>query len=115
MLEKRAGGGNITVSKAYSKILTREIERGAYESMKSDWLTGIDIKDPIKTTMLWVSQANSYVCSTVLDKGLTYVEGTDLSGDYYNAALPVFEEQLARAGYRLAAWLNLIVTGEMGL
>lgn len=65
--------------------------------------------------MTWVQEANSFVCSTVLKDGVSYLEGTDLSGAYYDAALPVFEEQIARAGYRLAAWLNLIATGSTGL
>jgi hypothetical protein len=115
MPEKRAGGSTITVAKSYATKLTTAIKTGAYASTASSWLTGIDINDPITTTMTWVQEANAYVCDTVLAKGLTYVEGTDLSGAYYTAALPVFEEQIARAGYRLAAWLNLIATGSTGL
>ena len=29
--------------------------------------------------------------------------------DYYEKAAPVVEEAVARAGYRLAAWLDMIV------
>jgi hypothetical protein len=115
MPDKRAGGSTITVAKSYATKLTTAIKTGTYASAASSWLTGIDINDPITTTMAWVQEANAHVCDTVLAKGLTYVEGTDLSGAYYAAALPVFEEQIARAGYRLAAWLNLIATGSTGL
>jgi hypothetical protein len=34
----------------------------------------------------------------------------ELGGSYYEAAGPVVELQVARAGYRLAAWLDLIVS-----
>ena len=36
------------------------------------------------------------------------IEGKELDGDYYLKAAPVIEIQLARAGYRLAKWLDLI-------
>jgi hypothetical protein len=32
-----------------------------------------------------------------------------LSGEYYEKAAPVLEKQVARAGYRMAAWLDQIV------
>ncbi|CAN8100377.1 unnamed protein product, partial [Discula destructiva] len=32
----------------------------------------------------------------------------ELSGEYYEKAAPVIEVQVARAGYRLAKWLDLI-------
>jgi hypothetical protein len=115
MPQKRAGGSTITVANKYAKTLIAAITTGAYASTSASWLTGININDPVATSMGWVQEANSYVCSTVLNQGLSYVEGTDLSGDYYTAALPVFEEQIARAGYRLAAWLNLIATGSVSL
>lgn len=115
MPEKRAGGSTIAVAKSYASKLITAIKTGNYASASSGWLTGIDINDPITTTMTWVQEANSYVCSTVLAKGLNYVEDTDLSGAYYTTALPVFDEQIARAGYRLAAWLNLIAAGSTGL
>ena len=65
--------------------------------------------------MVWATQANAEVCTTVLKGGVGAVEMTDLSGAYYTAALPVIQLQFARAGYRLAGWLNLIATGEVGL
>jgi hypothetical protein len=112
MPQKRAGGSTITTAKTYATTLITAIQSGAYASAASSWISGIDVNDPITTTMVWVQEANAHVCDTVLAKGLSYVEGTDLSGDYYTTALPVFEEQIAKAGYRLAAWLNLIATGS---
>jgi hypothetical protein len=34
--------------------------------------------------------------------------GQELGNEYYDAAAPVIEVQVAKAGYRLAAWLDLI-------
>ncbi len=44
----------------------------------------------------------------VLPEGPAAIVSQELSGDYYEAAWPVVEVQLARAGYRLAAWLDRI-------
>jgi len=86
-------------------------------------LSGIDIRDPLTTSMTWAEEANTFVCTTVLPEGPDGVKGKDLSGDYYEAAVPVVQLQVARAGYRyvvnefekvklmvcrLAAWLDLI-------
>jgi hypothetical protein len=44
----------------------------------------------------------------VLPEGPKAIVGQELGGDYYQKAAPVVEVQIARAGYRLAAWLDLI-------
>jgi hypothetical protein len=46
----------------------------------------------------------------VLPDGPKAIEGQELGSEYYEAAAPVIELQIARAGYRLAAWLDLIVS-----
>ncbi|PMD62413.1 S1/P1 nuclease [Hyaloscypha bicolor E] len=115
MPEKYAGGSTIAVAKTFAATLTTAIKTGKYESDKAGWLTGIDITDPVSTAMVWASDANSFVCSTVMPNGVSAVEGVDLGGAYYTAAIPIVEEQIAKAGYRLAAWLNLIATGSTGL
>lgn len=50
-----------------------------------------------------------------MPKGVSPLETVDLAGDYYTGVVGVVEEQVAKAGYRLAAWLNLIATGSTGL
>jgi hypothetical protein len=75
----------------------------------------MDVSDPQSSAMIWATDANAYVCSTVMPNGVSAVEGVDLSGAYYTATLPIVQEQIAKAGYRLAAWLNLIATGSTGL
>lgn len=115
MITKITGGTTLATAKTWSTTLTTAIKTGTYKSEKSSWLEGIDVSDPITTTISWAKEANAYNCAEVFQKGLSYIEGTDLSGAYYTAAKPVIELQIARAGYRLAAWLNLIATGTTGL
>lgn len=45
---------------------------------------------------------------TVLPDGPHEIVGQELGGAYYEKAAPVIELQVARAGYRMAAWLDLI-------
>jgi hypothetical protein len=50
--------------------------------------------------MVWAIDSNSYVCSTVMPDGSNATETGDLGGDYYAAALPIVQIQIAKAGYR---------------
>lgn len=50
-----------------------------------------------------------------MPNGYEVLETGDLSTTYYKSAISTIDLQLAKAGYRLAAWLNLIVTGGTGL
>lgn len=108
MPEKDAGGSTLATARSFANTLITALNSGAYASQKAGWISGMDITDPQTTAMTWASDANTYVCSTVLKDGISYVEKNDLSGAYYTAAKPVFEELIARAGYRMAAWLDLI-------
>jgi hypothetical protein len=58
------------------------------------------LNDPVSTTLTWATESNAVVCTTVLPRGIEGVEGQDLSGDYYEAAVPAVELQVAKAGYR---------------
>ncbi|KAI9853200.1 MAG: hypothetical protein M1838_000056 [Thelocarpon superellum] len=115
MLEKYTGGSDIQTAQDWASKLTQSIQSGDYSSQAASWLSGIDVTDPITTSMGWASDSNAYVCSTVLPDGVDVLDGAELDGDYYTSAIPVFELQIAKAGYRLAAWLNLIATGSVGL
>lgn len=44
----------------------------------------------------------------VLPEGPAAIQGQQLAGEYFEKAAPVIEVLVARAGYRLAAWLDLI-------
>lgn len=115
MITKLTGGTSLATAETWATTLTEQINSGDYASLASSWTSGIDISDPIATSMTWANEANSYICSNVLAQGEDYVEENDLGGTYYENAVPVIELQIARGGYRLAAWLDLIATGSLAL
>jgi hypothetical protein len=112
MPEKLIGGYNLTDAKNWAGELLADIQTGKYKNSSKSWLDGINVKDAVSSSMVWAKDSNSYVCSTVLPNGEVGVEGKELDGAYYNSAIVVIEQQIAKAGYRLAAWLDLIVTGK---
>lgn len=114
MPEKLIGGYSLEDARDWSEELVGEIVSGKYANASKGWLEGIDIKNPVDSAMVWARDANSFVCDTVVPEGQAAVEGKELDGEYYDAAIPVIQMQIAKAGYRLAAWLDLIVEGEKG-
>jgi hypothetical protein len=108
MPEELLGGYGLTVASQWSTNLTSEIDCGAYESQKASWLKGLDITDPKSSAMIWASDANTYVCSVVMPNGQSSVEDQELYPDYYDSAIGTVELQIAKGGYRLAAWLDAI-------
>lgn len=62
--------------------------------------------------MIWAADTNSFVCSTVMPNGPDALTNQELSGAYYQSAIPVVQKQIAKAGYRLAAWLDAIVAAS---
>ncbi|CEN60731.1 hypothetical protein ASPCAL03164 [Aspergillus calidoustus] len=114
MPEAHAGGSSLSTAQTWATRLTKKIRSGAYRREAASWIADLDISDPRATAMGWARDANAYVCTTVIEPGLEYLESTDLAGEYYQAARPVFEELIARAGYRLAAWLDLIAAVAKG-
>ncbi len=107
--QKKAGTFTQAHAKAWAATLTTAIKSGTYSSQAASWLQGIDVTNAVNTTMIWAAESNSYVCSTVMPQGVDSVSGQDLSGSYYTSVIPVVELQIARAGYRLAAWLDAMV------
>ncbi|MCJ1311521.1 hypothetical protein MMC25_005193 [Agyrium rufum] len=110
---------SLTTAKAYATKLTAAINTGAYASQKSGWLTGMTTSDVIGTATVWAKNANANVCTVVIPHGVSAVEDQELGPTgtlgYYQSAIPTVNLLLAQAGYRLAAWLNLIATGTTGL
>ncbi|KAH7395571.1 S1/P1 nuclease-like protein [Cadophora sp. MPI-SDFR-AT-0126] len=113
--EKLVGGYSLADAKTWATNLTTAIKTGTYKSSSASWLTGMKLSDPVSSSMIWASDSNAYVCSAVMPKGVSPLESTDLSGTYYQGVVGIVELQVAKAGYRLAAWLNLIATGATGL
>ncbi|KAI1163482.1 putative nuclease S1 precursor [Nemania serpens] len=115
--EKMLGGNR---RKAYDNAfrwatdLTSEIESGKYLAARASWIDGLVLDDPIATSMIWANESNTYVCSHVFPEGPVAIIGQELAGEYFEKAAPVIELQVAKAGYRLAAWLDLITERMSG-
>jgi len=112
MPEKLIGGYALSDAQDWATELTTSIQSGSYKSQVPSWKTGINVSDPITTSLEWSRQANAYVCSTVLPDRQAAVEDVDLSGAYYNTAVPIVEVQIARAGVRLAAYLDAVASDQ---
>ncbi|THU89444.1 nuclease Le1 [Dendrothele bispora CBS 962.96] len=67
---------------------------------------------PLECPLEWAQDANKLDCSFVF----TYDQFDDLcTSSYYDDAVPLIEMQIAKAGYRLAAWLNVLFDGDTEL
>ena len=100
MPEMYVGGSTLADAKSWATTLTTAIKTGAYKTAHASWTGGINLKDPESSAMIWASDSNAYICTTVMPDGISAVENVDLSGDYYTSAMPVIELQIAKAGYR---------------
>ncbi|QSZ28551.1 hypothetical protein DSL72_003049 [Monilinia vaccinii-corymbosi] len=109
--EKLVGGYSMADAHDWANVLTAAIKTGIYQYQAKSWLEGMDISDPLTTALGWARDANAFVCTAVMPDGAEVLEGKELSGDYYDGSVPVIQLQVARAGYRLAAWLDMIVRG----
>jgi hypothetical protein len=107
--QKLVGNYSIANAQAWAKNLTSEIKRGKYKKDSRTWLKDLKVDEKINSTMVWARDANKFVCSTVIPNGPDVLRNQELSGQYYETAIPVVQKQIAKAGYRLAAWLDAIV------
>ncbi|KAI9816344.1 MAG: hypothetical protein M1832_005101 [Thelocarpon impressellum] len=112
--QKLVGGKTIKVAKTWADSLTTSIKSGALSSQAPGWLSGLDLAEPAETALAWSAEANALVCTAVLPDGVDAVTSVDLDGAYYDKTASVVEMQVAKAGYRLAAWLNLIADPSAG-
>ncbi|KAH7386682.1 S1/P1 nuclease-domain-containing protein [Phaeosphaeria sp. MPI-PUGE-AT-0046c] len=107
--QKEVGNFSQANALSWANNLTAEIKHGMYKKESRTWAKGINASDAVDSSLTWARGANEYVCSTVLPNGPDAVFGQELSGAYYESAIPVVKKQIAQAGYRLAAWLDAIV------
>ncbi|KAG6014947.1 hypothetical protein E4U43_005982 [Claviceps pusilla] len=112
--EKWLGGNSrkpYPVADKWARQLAGEIEHGKFAAQREVWLKDLDFEDAIETAMAWSREANAFVCTHVLPEGATAIEDQELGGDYFKKAGPVIELQVARAGVRMATWLDKIAEG----
>lgn len=108
MPEELRGGYSLDDAKDWAANLTTEIKNGTFASQAKSWLKGLDINDAKSSAMIWASDANKYVCSVVMPDGADALEDGDLYPEYYDSAVDTIELQIAKGGYRLAAWLDAL-------
>ncbi|EDN92757.1 hypothetical protein SS1G_08621 [Sclerotinia sclerotiorum 1980 UF-70] len=109
--EELVGGYSMADAQEWANVLTTAIKTGIYKSQAKSWLEDMNIGDPLTTALGWAKDSNAFICTTVIPDGAEVLQGKELSGEYYESGIPVVELQVARAGYRLAAWLDMIVRG----
>lgn len=118
---------SMTKSKQFSNQLLQSLQSGgSYAQNVSSWVSSWNIAsssspysmlDNIEAiTTTFAQESNSYVCEYALSdpNGPNAYNGEEIGGSYSEGAVPIVELSLARAGVRLAAWLNLIFAGETG-
>lgn len=93
-------------ARRWADQLAVEIREGKFREPSASWLDGLDLADPETTALLWARESNAYVCTHVFPEGPEAIRDQELGGEYYEKAAPVIEIQVARAGYRLAAYLD---------
>jgi hypothetical protein len=111
-------------SNEFASQLHQDITSGPYQGNVSDWISSWHIKSSKHTkdntteaiVTQFAQESNDYVCEYALSSpdGPDSYNGTEISGSYTDGAVPIVKISLARAGVRLAAWLNLIYTGKTG-
>ncbi|KAK3336844.1 phospholipase C/P1 nuclease domain-containing protein [Cercophora scortea] len=111
--EKAVGGVRrqpYAEARRWADELTAKINDGKFNVSTASWLEGVDLADPVSSAMVWAREGNAFVCTTVMPQGPAAITGQELGADYFEKAVPVVEIQIAKAGYRLAAWLDLIAS-----
>ncbi|KAF8307740.1 nuclease Le1 [Clavulina sp. PMI_390] len=125
----------------YASDLIDRIKIGSYSSEAESWINctnptlpqgrDIEFKEPpqlllsephrglpllasasttdLECPLEWAKDSNTYMCSTVLS-GYT---ASNLGTAYYQKNAPIVDLQIAKSGYRLAAWLNSIFEGSL--
>jgi hypothetical protein len=97
---------------------------GIYHQNYTNWVSSWNIESSRHATfnqteaiaLAFAQESNIYVCGYALSdpRGPDSYNGMEIGGAYTQGAVPIVEVSLARAGVRLAAWLNLIFAGTTG-
>ena len=62
----------------------------------------------------WTRESNALVCSHVLRRGEQWILKHDLSEEYFDENWETVDDQIGKAGLRLAAWMNAIAAATTG-
>jgi hypothetical protein len=113
MPQQLIGGHSLSDAQSWANTLISEITSGSYKSQAASWIAGDTISDPITTATRWASDANALVCTVVMPNGAAALQTGDLYPTYYNSVIDTIELQIAKGGYRLGNWLNLIYNSDI--
>ncbi|TPX69426.1 hypothetical protein SpCBS45565_g02401 [Spizellomyces sp. 'palustris'] len=105
---------------AYQQFLLDNIERGEWAKEKDTWLqcnpTTSPSGNPDQCPLDWATDSNEFNCGAVWDKALLAGTGTstanDLAGEYYQKTYQIVRKQIAKGGYRLAKFMDIILAGQ---
>ncbi|KAJ3517636.1 hypothetical protein NLJ89_g381 [Agrocybe chaxingu] len=116
----------------WANTLVNRIKSGPYSSLAESWISCSSTTEPARRSveddmlallhpradgtlacpLVWARDSNLLDCSTVFD----YTTGEDLcTSSYYTRNIPLIETQIAKQGFRLAAWLNVLFDGVTSL
>ncbi|KAJ5677421.1 uncharacterized protein N7477_003054 [Penicillium maclennaniae] len=113
MPEQLIGGYSLSDAQSWANSLISEITSGSYKSQAASWVAGDTISDPITSATRWASDANAFVCTVVMPNGAAALQTGDLYPTYYDSVIDTIELQIAKGGYRLGNWLNMIYSSEI--
>lgn len=102
----------------YGQYLLQQIQSGTYSSSAQKWAScaggdGNNYACPQE----WANESAGLACKYAYTdaSGNHITDGEDLQDDYYNFAVPIVDQQLARAGVRLAATLQRVFASNSNL
>ncbi len=98
----------------YADDLLSRVTDGMYSADVTDWLTCDSSRNKQSSICSdeWASESSKLACTYayVLEDGHTHIHNNYvLNDEWYQRNLPVVEQQIAKAGVRLAALLNTIL------
>lgn len=88
-----------------AKRFAGELYNGQQDDARNVLLLEGDIEDLI---MGWARESNAWICEFVLRDGVEGVKGKELGGAYYQRAIPIMQQQIVSAGWRLAGLINAL-------
>ncbi|KAJ7230862.1 nuclease s1 [Mycena haematopus] len=114
MPEELIGGDSLADAQSWANTLISEIDTGLFADQADSWIAGDTTTDVITTATRWASDANAFVCTVVMPQGAAALTAMpDLFPDYYNDVIGTIELQIAKGGFRLGNWLNMVFEAEV--
>ncbi|KAI9790486.1 MAG: hypothetical protein M1833_001925 [Piccolia ochrophora] len=103
----KSRGGQAKDEQAQAAAWAREL----FEAQDSATITEeagscVNLTTAQDCALAWAGEANSWICKYVLKDDVEGVQGKDLGGEYYEGAVPIVTDMVAKAGFRLGAWVN---------